>query len=121
MLAESYTDFLKLVSKTSSNAYMLLTIDPYKMDANPRPVERALDMLSDDSVEKLSHGGVVIVFDTIGEAIDVYHAIDQSIKQIPNIELAISIYYEGFNLLNITQDNDLPFPAEFAAASHALM
>lgn len=123
MTPNTHIDFIKHVSRTSAKAYMLVTIDPDTADTTPRALERALVMLSAPTIDILTRdGGTIVIFDTIDEAINVYHAINQNMHLMPHVEFDLDVFFEGENLLTIKQENDeFILPASCAAAAHVMM
>lgn len=122
MLAYSYSGLLKLVSKTSDNAFMLLSVDPELIDGHPISATRSLSALDDDVLDKLSiECGTTVVFNTIDEALSIYLEIEKNIPDMPEIDLILSIFYKGYNHLNLYQNNEIRSQSEHGISSCASM
>ncbi|AXK43910.1 hypothetical protein [Erythrobacter aureus] len=122
MNAFSHTEFLAEVSKSSKSAYMLVTVDPDLADGNRGVIDNALSMLDADAREKLEvEGGAIVVFEDIDDAIACYYSVERKLPTLANIDLFLSVFYEGYNQLNICQSPELRSIIAMETPSHATM
>jgi hypothetical protein len=105
MQAYDQVGFLTAVSIKTEQAYMLLSADCDLLDELGIRFERAFNMLPDDVMEEMRQSAAVIVaYDTIEEAQDMFLAMEAASKEIPNIELVAVVFYKGHSLLGLAQD-----------------
>ncbi len=108
MNAFSHTEFLAHVSTLSKKAYMLVTVDPDMADRNRGAIDTVLSMIDPDAREKLEiEGGTIVEFSDIDDAIGCYYSVERKIPSTPNIDLFLSVFYDGENQLNICQSPSL--------------
>lgn len=122
MHAYSQTDFLELVSKTTSNAYMVIVVDPDLVDLQPDAILAGLDGFSTKTLSVLDdEGSAIVIFNSIEDALEKFKVIEKRLMRIPNIDLIVQIYYDGQNQLNLYQSSHIEVPAEQFTASHTVM
>ena len=105
MQAYDQVGFLTMVSKTSDQAFMLLSADGDLLDDCGSRFWKHFSMLPEDIRDEFRQStATIIAFDSVDEAQRVFLAIQQAVTEIPNIELIAAVFYKGYSLLTLAQD-----------------
>lgn len=121
MTAYDQLGLLSLLSKTTNKSYMLISADLDLVNENGRAFESSFTMLDDDILDALRmSGSSVVEFDDLDAAYSIFQQLEEASDNVADIGLFVLVYANGFNMLSIDQNSEVPLIAHQFASTLAM-